>query len=217
MGFGSDGASVMTGRKSGVATRLKHRQPKLIAIHCVAHRLALAAAESSERVRFIRYTFKPTLAQLFKFYENSAVRTAGSKSIEQLLETPELKLKRPAETRWLSHDAACQTLVKVLQAVITSLEQEATERGDALARGLCKIVKKYKFIATLYMMCDVLPVVSHLSRTFQYSALDLSGMHKYGMGHKKVLVFRNTLPCNGNFAFRVRFTISRVFIAVSAF
>ena len=28
---------------------------------------------------------------------------------------------------------------------------------------------------------------------------------KYGMGHKKVPVFPNTLPCNGNFAFRVRF------------
>ena len=27
----------------------------------------------------------------------------------------------------------------------------------------------------------------------------------YGMGHKKVPDFRNTLPCNGNFAFRVRF------------
>ena len=27
----------------------------------------------------------------------------------------------------------------------------------------------------------------------------------YSMGHKKVSVFRNTLPCNGNFAFRVRF------------
>ena len=25
------------------------------------------------------------------------------------------------------------------------------------------------------------------------------------MGHKKVPIFRNTLPCNGNFAFRVHF------------
>ena len=63
------------------------------------HRLALAAADSGEKVRFIHYTFKPTLAQLFKFYENSAVRTVGLKAIEQLLETPELKLKRPADTR----------------------------------------------------------------------------------------------------------------------
>ena len=29
----------------------------------------------------------------------------------------------------------------------------------------------------------------------------------YSMGHKKVPVFRNTLPCNGNFAFRVRFPV----------
>ena len=27
----------------------------------------------------------------------------------------------------------------------------------------------------------------------------------YSMGPKKVLIFRNTLPCNGNFAFHVRF------------
>ena len=41
------------------------------------------------------------------------------------------------------------------------------------------------------------------------------------MGHKKVPVFRNTLPCNGNFAFRVHFRsvlqFSVFFIAVSAF
>ena len=40
------------------------------------------------------------------------------------------------------------------------------------------------------------------------------------MGHKKVPVFRNTLPCNGNCvscSFPFHFTIFRVFIAVSAF
>ena len=52
----------------------------------------------------------------------------GLKAIEQLLQTPELKLKQPTDTRWLSHNAACQTLVKVVPAVITSLEQKAGER-----------------------------------------------------------------------------------------
>ena len=36
-----------------------------------------------------------------------------------------------------------------------------------------------------------------------FGLLILNG--SYGMGQKKVPVFRNTLPCNGNFAFRVRF------------
>ena len=68
VGFGSDGASVMTGRHSGVATRIKNRQPIVTSIHCVAHRLALAASQAGERVKFVQDTFKPTLRQLFYFY-----------------------------------------------------------------------------------------------------------------------------------------------------
>ena len=99
---------------------------------------------------------------------------SGLKAIEQLLQTPELKLKQAADTRWLSHDSACQTLVKVLPAVITSLERESAERGQALAVGLCRVVKKYDFISTLYMMCDILPIVSRLSRVFQFSVIEMS-------------------------------------------
>ena len=177
VGFGSDGAAVMTGRHNGVAARLKNRQPLLTSIHCIAHRLALAAVQSGESVKYISDTFKPTLRQLFYFYENSPVRMSGLKAIEQLLHIPQLKLKQPADTRWLSHDAACRTLVQVLPAVITSLEREAGERGQALAIGLCKVVKHYDFISTLYMMCDVLPLVSRLSQVFQSSLVDLSTIH----------------------------------------
>lgn len=41
MGFGSDGASVMTGVRTGVSTRLKSDNCYLVSIHCVAHRLQL--------------------------------------------------------------------------------------------------------------------------------------------------------------------------------
>ena len=98
----------------------------------------------------------------------------GLKSIEQLLQTKELKLKK-ADTSWLSVDNACQ---KVLPAVITSLESEAVDRRQALAHGLCKVVKQFKFIATLYMMCDVLPVISHLSCIFKYPDIDLSVLQR---------------------------------------
>jgi hypothetical protein len=39
-GFCSDGASVMTGWKNGVAARLKKHNPFMQSIHCIAHRLA---------------------------------------------------------------------------------------------------------------------------------------------------------------------------------
>ena len=47
-GFGSNGAAVMVGKKSGVATRLKAHNGEMISIHCGAHRLALACSQAAE-------------------------------------------------------------------------------------------------------------------------------------------------------------------------
>lgn len=43
---GSDGCSVILGKKTGVATRLKKIKPDLLSIHCQNHRLAHAAKDS---------------------------------------------------------------------------------------------------------------------------------------------------------------------------
>ena len=79
----------------------------------MAHRLTLAASQVGEKIRFINNKFKLMLRQLFYFYENSSVRSSGLKALQELLETPALKLKKPLDTRWLSHDNACQTLKEV--------------------------------------------------------------------------------------------------------
>ena len=44
--FGSDGASVMTGRHAGIATLLRSKNAQMIAVHCICHRLALASAQA---------------------------------------------------------------------------------------------------------------------------------------------------------------------------
>lgn len=49
VGFGSDGANVMVGRKAGVAQLLRDC-PLLVNIHCGAHRMALAAHNASAAV-----------------------------------------------------------------------------------------------------------------------------------------------------------------------
>ena len=64
MGFGSDGASVMVGRRAGVATLLKEKNPQIVAIHCVAHQLALAVAQAGDAVPYIK-RFKILLHNLF--------------------------------------------------------------------------------------------------------------------------------------------------------
>ena len=90
-GFGSDGAPVMTGRRNGVVKMLSERFPKLISVHCVNHRLELAAAHAADDVPYL-VRFKATV-QTFLFYQNSPVRMAGLRVIQEVLNDPVIKLK----------------------------------------------------------------------------------------------------------------------------
>ncbi|XP_064619471.1 uncharacterized protein C17orf113-like [Lineus longissimus] len=58
----SDGASVMLGNTTGVGVRFKNANPRLIHIHCVAHRLALAAAQASLVTALDHEAAKPGVA-----------------------------------------------------------------------------------------------------------------------------------------------------------
>ena len=67
MGCGSDSAAVMTGRVSGVVTRLHRSNPYIVAIHCVACRLALACSQAGEKVPYVQ-KFKKALTTLYLFF-----------------------------------------------------------------------------------------------------------------------------------------------------
>ena len=51
-GFVFDAAAVMVGRHSG-ATQMKQAFPPLISIHCVNHRLALAASHATDNIPYL--------------------------------------------------------------------------------------------------------------------------------------------------------------------
>ena len=53
--FTSDGASNLTGSKTGVATRLKSVYPNLTTWHCLSHRLELAVGDSVVDVRGVNH------------------------------------------------------------------------------------------------------------------------------------------------------------------
>ena len=135
MGFGSDGASVMTGRVSGVATRLNRINPYLVSIHCVSHRLALAVSQAGEQVQFIK-KFKRSLSSIYSFFHGSPLRIESLKAVHEVLNSSFLKLKEAKDVRWLSHDQAVQALRKTLPAVLITLEKEGAEKGEPVAIGL---------------------------------------------------------------------------------
>ena len=100
-GFGSDGASVMVGRRSGVATRLKETNPSLINVHCICHWLALASKDAfySSEIPYLK-KYEEILMSLFKLYHNSSVCAAGLQEIQHVCEDPQLKLKEAKHVRY---------------------------------------------------------------------------------------------------------------------
>lgn len=69
----SDGASVMTGRLTGVGARLRKDIPHMIQVHCVAHKLALAAGQACKNITLFN-EYQLTLKNIYRYFNNSAVR-----------------------------------------------------------------------------------------------------------------------------------------------
>ena len=108
--FVSDGASVMVGKKSGVATKLKTNFAlKMFNIHCICHRLARACADTGDDYKLIRNAEK-ILIELWRFFKNSLKRlhiymkvTLSDKEFDSLTEKKKKNyiklLKKTCRTR----------------------------------------------------------------------------------------------------------------------
>ncbi|KAK0133589.1 E3 SUMO-protein ligase KIAA1586 [Merluccius polli] len=113
--FVSDGASVMLGKNSGVATRLTTRFPNLFTWHCMNHRLELAASDAVDEVQAVNH-FKVFLEKIHNLHSQS------NKNLRELLEAAKelgsqvLKIGRVLNTRWVASS------FRSVKAVWTSYE-----------------------------------------------------------------------------------------------
>jgi hypothetical protein len=92
---------------------------------------------------------------------------AGLHAIQEVLDQPTLKCKEAKDVRWLSHDMAIKAVIRTYPSILVSLDREASERGEPTAHGLLKFMKNYRFLACAYLLSDILPHLSRLSRVFQ--------------------------------------------------
>ena len=182
MSIVTDGAAVMVGKNNGVAAKLKTVNKKLVSIHCICHRLALACNDSNEQTSYIN-TVELVLRQLWQYFENSAKRSAvlfkaqvtqrnmNVDKINQKMVTR--KVQKACRTRWLSLDKSVQSLIKDFIAITQAL-RKLDKDNDTAATGLLRKIISGKFVGALYVLKAVLPILSDLSRSFQYSTVNFA-------------------------------------------
>ena len=67
-------------------------------------------------------------------------------TFEALFGKPALKLRKPAETRWL----ACDEAVQVVKKRLHPQHIASSDSSDATALGLATLLSKYNFIAGVF-------------------------------------------------------------------
>lgn len=85
-GLATDGCSVMTGKRNGVAALIRRECKLLLNVHCICHRLALACGDANDHVAYIQ-TVEKVLIQLWSFFKNSAKKSASYAKASILLQS----------------------------------------------------------------------------------------------------------------------------------
>ena len=92
MGLGSDGASVMTGLNNRTIGMMLRRNPHLVNVHCVAHRLDLCTSQAANKISALK-DYQESITSLYYYFKNSPCRQEKLVSIQNILEASQLKFK----------------------------------------------------------------------------------------------------------------------------
>lgn len=119
--FVSDGASVLLGKKNGVAKRLKDKYPLIFSWHCMNHRLESAVNDSVKDVTATNH-FKSFLDILYALYSRSPKNQNELKMTCAELDMIFLKDGRVMDVRWVASSyRAVQVIWKTFPALFNHL------------------------------------------------------------------------------------------------
>lgn len=176
-GLGSDGASVMMGKKSGVGVRMKTVNNRVIHIWCAAHRLALVSYWASKTIPYMK-TMNEVLISIYNFYQYSAPRLQKLRELQKIMGQKVKRFRKPTQVRWLSLSEAIKSVHDSYSSLVLSLEHEKASNpnteGARKATFILKTIKTFKFVSSLSFLRDILEELDRVSKLFQLDTLDIS-------------------------------------------
>ena len=173
VGQGYDGAAVFSGSKTGVQMRIRVHSAHALYVHCTCHRLQLASIQAAAKVPEIKKIFT-LMGNLWKLFYYSPKKAEALKEVQAALRFPQLKIIKPSDTRWLSHERCMRAIRKELPAIIITLQQLHETTGDAEAFGLCTLLSSFTGVASVMYLSEVLDILAHMNASMQRKTADFS-------------------------------------------
>ena len=119
-GLGFDGASTMSGYRSGIQARLRLLAPSALYVHCNCHKLQLAAINAAGEHRGVKRVIGIllTIWKAFHYYPKKKEKLA---EIQAVLQTAEIKMQKPSDTRWLARERAVHAVLSMVESTTKRL------------------------------------------------------------------------------------------------
>ena len=174
-GLGFDGTNTMSGHRSGVQTRLRLHAPSSIYVHCRCHKLQLAALNATSEHTVVKRVLG-TFLTIWKAFHFSPKKAEKLAEIQAELKVSEIRMQKPSDTRWLARERAVSAVRRSLPALVSTFEEIYAETGDAESHGIATLLMKYKTVACIYMLSDVLHIVAKLQGSLQAKDIDLASV-----------------------------------------
>ena len=165
-GISFDGTNTMSGHRSGVQTRLRLHAPSAVYVHGRCHKLQLAAlnaaAEHTEVNRVLG-----TLLMIWKAFHYTPKKAEKLAEIQAELDSPEIKMQKSSDTRWLARERAVCVVRKSLPALVSTFEEVYDETGDAEVHRHCYTLNQIQYCC-LYL--HVVRCTAHCGKASRKSA-----------------------------------------------
>lgn len=183
VGFGSDGASVMTGNTNGMRMQFRNyfKKTQLVGVHCLAHKLELVIHRAMNDIytetSFELYGNLTSAINTFSdfFGAQATKRKATLLTVFKAYKLKYYKLRRIFDIRWsASQDVAITHFLKdyvgiwlTLKEIIASPALDYTRSDKAQASNLLNVIENKKFYILLSFLKDVFTIFSERSKRYQ--------------------------------------------------
>lgn len=170
VGIAADNAAVMKGHKSGVQARFKEILPHIFFLGCTCHSIHLCASAAANK---LPRSVEDFIRDVYNYFSNSSKRIDELRECQVFCQLKPTKLLHPAQTRWLSLQAAVDRVIQNWDALILFFTNECFNQNLHACDNILSSLKNPLYKLYFYFLSYILDIVNSLNLEFQSTKIKI--------------------------------------------
>ena len=174
VGFCSDNASVMLGKKNSFKTHLVSENTEIIVNGCVCHSAHLVAVAASQEIP----SYVEALIQnIYSYFSRSPKRQSILEEFQKFMHFSQLKILSPSKTRWLALSNCVNRVLQQWDVLVELFREAAFEDKNPVGNMIFSELQNPYVKAYLHFLNHVLPLINKFNAMFQSQKVSVQDLY----------------------------------------